>query len=161
MTLPDGFGARRDVLLGRYDTAESRLEYRRVLMEWEANGRRLPPKPADDKAADLSLNELMVAYGRHVEGYYVKDGRPTSEQTVIKNALRFAKTLDGHTAARDFGPSALKAVRACCKSWAMRVAKRAGMRKAKVALARKLAVVLHRMLADGTRFTADKAAAAT
>jgi transposase len=46
------------------------------------------------------------------------------------------------------------------KSWAMRVAKRAGMRKAKVALARKLAVVLHRMLVDGTRFTADKAAAA-
>ena len=46
------------------------------------------------------------------------------------------------------------------KSWAMRVARRAGMRKAKVALARKLAVVLHRMLADGTRFAAEKAAAA-
>jgi transposase len=45
------------------------------------------------------------------------------------------------------------------KSWAMRVAKRAGMRKAKVALARKLAVVLHRMLADGTEFVAGKAAA--
>ena len=42
------------------------------------------------------------------------------------------------------------------KSWAMRLAKRAGMRKAKVALARKLAVVLHRMLADGTRFTAER-----
>ena len=42
----------------------------------------------------------------------------------------------------------------------MRLAKRAGMRKAKVALARKLAVVLHRMLADGTRFTVDKAATA-
>lgn len=47
------------------------------------------------------------------------------------------------------------------KSWAMRLAKRAGMRKAKVALARKLAVVLHRMLADGTTFIAEKAAAAT
>ena len=35
-----------------------------------------------------------------------------------------------------------------------------GMRKAKVALARKLAVILHRMLAGGTRFIADKAAAA-
>jgi transposase len=46
------------------------------------------------------------------------------------------------------------------KSWAMRLAGRAGMRKAKVALARKLAVVLHRMLADGTKFIADKAAAA-
>lgn len=46
------------------------------------------------------------------------------------------------------------------KSWAMRVAKRAGMRKAKVALARKLAVVLHRMLVDGTSFVATKAAVA-
>jgi transposase len=46
------------------------------------------------------------------------------------------------------------------KSWAMRVAVRAGMRKAKVALARKLAVVLHRMLADGTAFDATLAAAA-
>ena len=32
------------------------------------------------------------------------------------------------------------------KSWAMKLAKRAGMKKAKVALARKLAVILHRML---------------
>ena len=46
------------------------------------------------------------------------------------------------------------------RSWAMRVATRAGMRKAKVALARKLAVVLHRMLADGASFLADKAAVA-
>ena len=46
------------------------------------------------------------------------------------------------------------------KSWGMRLAARAGMRKAKVALARKLVVVLHRMLADGTEFVADKAAAA-
>ena len=38
------------------------------------------------------------------------------------------------------------------KSWAMRIAKRAGMNKAKVALARKLAVIMHRMLADGTTF---------
>ena len=46
------------------------------------------------------------------------------------------------------------------KSWAMRIAKRAGMCKAKVALARKLAVVLHRMLVDGTSFLANKTAAA-
>ena len=46
------------------------------------------------------------------------------------------------------------------KRWAARLAVRAGMRKAKVALARKLAVVLHRMLADGTPFAAERAAAA-
>ena len=44
------------------------------------------------------------------------------------------------------------------KSWAMKLAKRAGMKKAKVALARKLAVVLHRMWVDGTTFDARKAA---
>ena len=38
------------------------------------------------------------------------------------------------------------------KSWAMRLARRAGMKKAKVALARKLAVILHRMWVDGTSF---------
>ena len=47
-----------------------------------------------------------------------------------------------------------KPVKGCSqlKSWAMRIARRAGMRKAKVALARKLAVILHRMLADGKPF---------
>jgi transposase len=47
-----------------------------------------------------------------------------------------------------------KAVKGCAelKSWAMRIARRAGMRKAKVALARKLAVIMHRMLADAKPF---------
>jgi transposase len=46
---------------------------------------------------------------------------------------------------------------AALKSWAMRIAKRAGMKKAKVALARKLAVIMHRMLVDGTTFTTQPA----
>jgi len=45
------------------------------------------------------------------------------------------------------------------KSWAARLAKRAGMQKAKVALARKLAVIMHRMLVDGTPFNPAAAAA--
>jgi len=45
------------------------------------------------------------------------------------------------------------------KSWAMRLAKRAGMKKAKVALARKLAVIMHRMLVDGTLFASAAVAA--
>ena len=54
-----------------------------------------------------------------------------------------------------------KPVKGCSqlKSWAMRIAKRAGMSKAKVALARRLAVIMHRMLADGTPFNAAAAAA--
>jgi transposase len=54
-----------------------------------------------------------------------------------------------------------KPVKGCSglKSWAMRIAKRAGMNKAKVALARKLAVILHRMLVNGTLFNAAASAA--
>jgi transposase len=54
-----------------------------------------------------------------------------------------------------------KPVKGCpqLKSWAMRIARRAGINKAKVALARKLAVILHRMLANGTPFNAAAAAA--
>jgi transposase len=54
-----------------------------------------------------------------------------------------------------------KPVKGCSalKSWAMRIARRAGMSKAKVALARKLAVILHRMLVNRTPFNAAAAAA--
>lgn len=43
------------------------------------------------------------------------------------------------------------------KSWAAKLAKRAGMKKAKVALARKLAVILHRMWIDNTAYAARAA----
>jgi transposase len=43
------------------------------------------------------------------------------------------------------------------KSWAIRLARRAGMKKAKVALARKFAVILHRMWINETPFAAAAA----
>jgi transposase len=54
-----------------------------------------------------------------------------------------------------------KPVKGCStlKSWAMRIARRAGMSKAKVARARKLAVIMHRMLVDGKPFNFAVAAA--
>jgi transposase len=54
-----------------------------------------------------------------------------------------------------------KPVKGCSalKSWAMRIARRAGMSKAKVALARKLAVIMHRMLVDRKPFNFAVAAA--
>jgi transposase len=56
-----------------------------------------------------------------------------------------------------------KPIKGCSglKSWAMRIARRAGTNKAKVALARKLAVIMLRMLKDNVPFNpAAKAAAA-
>jgi integrase len=111
VTLPDGLGGRRDVLLGKYDTPESRAEYARVLAEWEVGGRRLPARSAEGSAPDLTVNELILAYWRWAEAYYVKEGKPTSEQATIRHALRFVRRLYGHTPAKEFGPPALKAVR--------------------------------------------------
>jgi transposase len=54
-----------------------------------------------------------------------------------------------------------KPIKGCAqlKSWAMRIARRAGMNKAKVALARKLAVIMLRMLKDNVPFKATAMAA--
>jgi transposase len=75
---------------------------------------------------------------------------------------RISKIGDGSVRAALYEASHViltKPVKGCTdlKSWAMRIAKRAGMSKAKVALARKLAVIMHRMLADGTPFTTQSA----
>jgi integrase len=104
-------GGRRDVLLGRHDSKESRLEYARVIAEWEANGRRLPPKSAEPSAPDLSANELALAYWKFAEDYY-GFGRRQGTSFNIKDALDVLKQLYGLTPARDFGPLALKACRA-------------------------------------------------
>jgi len=111
VTLTDGRANRHDVLLGKYDSQDSRAEYLRVLAEWEAAGRQLRKPSANASASDVLLNELMARYMRFVQGYYVKDGQPTSEQEAIRRALRPLKRLYGHTTAQNFGPLALKAVR--------------------------------------------------
>jgi integrase len=108
VTLPDGLGGRRDVLLGQYGTARSRHEYARIIAEWEANSRRLL-EPAS--LADMSVNELILAYWRFAQAYYRKNGKPTSQQDRIRLALKPMKQFYGHTPAKNFGPLALKAVR--------------------------------------------------
>jgi integrase len=95
----------KDHYLGRYGTAASKIEYRRVVGEWLANGCR-SPKP------DLTIAELVDAYWRHVESYYRhEDGTPTGEVTAMRYALRPVRYLYGNTLAADFGPAGLKAVR--------------------------------------------------
>jgi hypothetical protein len=112
VTLTDSTTSRRrDVLLGQYDTQASRLEYHRVLTEWEARGRRLLG-PAAAEPQDLTITELIERCWRHVEAYYVHaDKTPTGEVQAMRYALRPLNFLHGPTEARHFGPSALKAVR--------------------------------------------------
>ena len=98
--------------LGPYGSPESHEKYARLIAEWRASQRhplRGPVSPLADPG--LSINELLLAYFRHVQTYYVKDGQPTSEQDNIRQALRFIRQLYGTSPAADFGPMALKNVR--------------------------------------------------
>ncbi len=99
----------KDFYLGLYDSAASKAEYDRLVAEWLANGRRL--RGAKCESSGLTINELIAAYWKHVEEYYRKDGKLSSEAGALKVPLRRLRALYGHTHASDFGPLALKAVR--------------------------------------------------
>ncbi len=100
--------------LGPWNSPESQAEYRRVVTEhWSPDpGPKKTACPPIASAPPLTVNEVMIAFwNRRVVPYYVKDGKPTSEQDNIRQALRFLMRLYGLTPIQDFGPLTLKAVR--------------------------------------------------
>lgn len=95
--------------LGKYGSAESREAYRRVLAELEAAPSQ--PSPTTQAPSDcLTVLELCAEYLDYARGYYVKEGRPTTQMGNVRRALRTLKGLYAHTNAADFGPLALRAV---------------------------------------------------
>ena len=109
--LPAGPGRRRVVYLGKYNTPESRDEYRRVVAELEHTTTGAP-RPTE-RGTDLTVNELLVAYLGHAVVYYRDpSGRPTSEVDQIKRSVGPARELYGHRLVAEFTPMALEAVRA-------------------------------------------------
>lgn len=103
----------RDLYLGKWNTAASKAEYDRLIAEYLANGRRLQSN------SDSTVVEVLNAYRKFAEKYYLKDGRVTSEYGAIKEALKVLRELYGRTTANEFGPLALKAVqqRMIDKGW--------------------------------------------
>jgi len=100
--------------LGRYGSPESHEKYAQFIAEWKRNGQQLLPSSSPTKALEeqpLLIDELILIYFRFAQSYYVKHGKPTSEQDNIRQALRFVRQLYGSTPAKDFGPKALKNVR--------------------------------------------------
>jgi hypothetical protein len=110
VTLPNGLGGRRDVTLGVFGSAESKAEYARVLSEWQANGCR-PPQALSQGNAEVSIEALILDYWHWAESHYRdEEGKPARELENIAAALRPLRKLYGQTAARQFGPLALRAL---------------------------------------------------
>jgi len=96
----------RDYYLGKHRSAASKEAYRRLTAEWLTNGGRM----ARQSEANIVV-ELIAAYLVFAEGYYLKDGEPTSEIKTTKRVLKLLKELYGREPVSRFGPLALKVVR--------------------------------------------------
>jgi hypothetical protein len=101
----------QDHYLGPYGSLESRAEYDKLVAIWLSNGRTLAAGASGRAPADLTIKEALVPYLRFIDGYYMKNGKPTNESANIRLALKPLKALFGHTVASEFGPRGLKAVR--------------------------------------------------
>jgi len=102
-----------DHYLGLHDTPESKQKYARLIQEWTANQHLLASdSSASAPVADLTINELALAFWEHAKRYYVKpSGEPTGERQAVKYSLRPLVELYGDERIVDFGPRKLKAVR--------------------------------------------------
>ena len=89
--------------LGKYDTEESRLKYEVLIGRWLAN--------QELDASSLCCSRLALLYLDYARGYYVKDGKETSEVHSIRVPLRHLVKAHGNTLCVRFGPKALREVR--------------------------------------------------
>jgi transposase len=156
--IADALLAVRAVLLREFNGFEKRV---RVMARTDAKARLLMSTPAvgpvvsltyaaaiDDPARFKSSKTVGAHFGFTPRRYQSGETDRTGRISKIGDAaVREALYQAAHV-------MLTKPVKGCTelKSWAARLAKRAGMNKAKVALARKLAVIMHRMLADAKPF---------
>ena len=105
VTLPDALGNRKDVLLGKYGTQESRQEYAKVIAEWEAAGRQLPS--SKQKIPDITIAELIDRYWPWVKNYYRRmDGTETQEVAGMEKRQRVPPEMGGCACGRQRGGQA-------------------------------------------------------
>ena len=102
----------KTVYLGKYGTEESRIRYGQVVAQ-VVGGTTADPFVAKPGAPQNgpTVNELVLAFMRHADQHYRKDGKPTSEIHCMKAAIRPLVELYGFNPVDEFGPTMLKAVR--------------------------------------------------
>ena len=75
-----------DHYLGEYDSPTSREKYHRLIAENLATSNH-SPVPSSTDTAPITITELAARYWSHAKTYYVKDGIPTTELHMIKQAM--------------------------------------------------------------------------
>jgi integrase len=100
----------RDHYLGPWKSQEAAAAYHRKIAEYLAAGDVVFAER--DPAEVVTMDDLAARFWTHVCAYYRKpDGRPTSEPSNFRLALRYALDLYADLPVARFGPTAFLAVR--------------------------------------------------
>lgn len=107
----------QQIWLGRYGDPVAREKYDRLVAQWLANGRTVPPPIPAEASKPLSIHNVLAPYWRWARERYT-----SAEVATVKAALRVVEQLFGSTPALQFGPNALRTVRSemIRKGWTRR-----------------------------------------
>ncbi len=94
----------KQITLGRWGTPEARQQYERLKAEVESLGcRAVDP--------EYTVADLAADYLEWAEGYYQKDGKPTTSIYAARRSAKLIVELYGDTPAAEFGPRRFKTCR--------------------------------------------------
>lgn len=108
-------GRRHYRYFGEWGSESAGVAYKRFQAEWSAGHAETPVQPGEA----ISLDELVERYLGFVDGYYVKNGRWTSERTKQRIACGFMLSLYHGITPSEFTPHCLRAVQVAmvAKGW--------------------------------------------
>jgi integrase len=99
----------KTVYLGRHGSPESHQRYAEFIAKFRK--RDDPPAIAEPVPGTiLTIGECVLRYFEHARTYYTKNGKPTSELSVIRALIRPLTRHHSDLAVTDFGPKKLKAL---------------------------------------------------
>jgi len=99
----------KTIYLGKYKSKASREEYERVIGEYIANGKKLPPTRVN--GLGISIEELIIKFLDYAESYYQENGKVTATLSHCKLALSPVSKYYDTKPVSDFGPLSLVFIR--------------------------------------------------
>ncbi|MDZ4851287.1 MAG: hypothetical protein SGI77_18515 [Pirellulaceae bacterium] len=101
----------KHVYLGKFNSAESRRKFARLLAESAQPATSEPELERSSMRNLFLLSEVIVKYLEFAETNYVQDGAPGREFFAMIEALKPVNELYGDPYADEFGPLKLKSIR--------------------------------------------------
>lgn len=113
--------------LGPFGSPESKAAYQAAIAQWArqtyADPSTSPPAPSIASEETVTIDELLLAYLKHAEVHYRRDGQPTGTLDTLKPILRMFRGMFTRTRPKDFRPAYLEAfqehmiARNCARSY--------------------------------------------